>query len=218
MRHRVFETVFEAKEQAQADEIPLLPLKLEYFRRYQLDVQQAYHSKRAAENERRVRMARRFSIPVAIAVILWFAALFIEVLSAWGEQAPLPGFIPSFVYHAMAYLQYIATDYTDIKFLILGAGLTILYGLLFLLTTLNSNLRNAARFAHARENLKYLRNTGLEEARRAAAKGEEAKVMNYANRIHSAMSAELNDWVRLMDLDQGRETQAVPGVPIPATS
>ena len=120
LRHRVFQTVFEAEEPSNGDELPLLPLQLEYFRRYQLDVQQAYHSKRAAENERIVKIARQFSIPVAIAVVLWFATLVIEILSAWGEQAPLPGFIPSIVYHAMASLQYIATDYTDIKFLILG--------------------------------------------------------------------------------------------------
>ena len=216
LRRRVFETVFEAEEPAQSDEIPLLPLKLEYFRRYQLDVQQAYHGTRAEQNERWVRTARWFTVPVTIAVILWFAALVVEILSAWGEQAPLPDQIPGFVYHAMAYLQHIATDYTDIKFLLLGTGITILYGAIFLLTTLNSNLRNAARFAHARENLEYLRNSGLEEARKAAAKGEEAKVVNYANRVHSAMSAELNDWVRLMDLDQGREAQAVPGAPVPA--
>jgi hypothetical protein len=61
MRHRgmaehqrilFFTRVCEAKEPSRGEELALLPLQLEYFRRYQLDVQRKYYRERGAEHRR----------------------------------------------------------------------------------------------------------------------------------------------------------------------
>lgn len=208
LRRELFDEVLACKETSGPRELPILPLKLEHFRRYQLDVQETYHAVRARQYERAVRWARWCIVPCFVMVGIWLLALAAEVLSASAEQAPLPGFVPDFVFDVLARMQWLGTTYADIYWLLFGVLTTAIYGVLFLLTTLNSSLRNAARFAHAKENFAYLRRTGLASARQAAARGDEAGVLRYVHRVHSVMSSELSDWVRLMDLDRGKEDAA----------
>lgn len=203
LRRRFFETSMMAEEPSEPRELPLLPLKLEHFRRYQLDVQEAYFADRAARNRGAANLAKSLILPCVAIIVLWLILLVSELASAASEQGPLPSFVPALVYQASAQLQKVGSQYIDIYGLLLGVLLLIIYGAAFIVTTLSSNLRNAARFAHARDNMAYLRRVGLEEARQAAVRGEEAKVVNYVSRVHSVMTAESSEWVRLMELDAG---------------
>lgn len=210
MRRKIVETVMHANETSRPGELPVWPLKLEYFRRYQLDVQEAYHQVRAAENEGKARRAKLLIVPCLLSVAVWVFALAFEVMAAWGEQGPLPASVPTFAYSVMGLMQKLTMQYTDIKWLWVGLGTACIYGLVFLFTTLNSRLRNAARFRRAAENFAHLRENpenGLDKARAAAAAepADVAGVLRYVARVHSAMSSELSDWVRLSKLDAGQE-------------
>ena len=52
-RIKLFRRVIDAEEQARDGELPLLPLQLEYFRRFQLDVQRLYYDKRGKQHRNR---------------------------------------------------------------------------------------------------------------------------------------------------------------------
>lgn len=204
LRRKHFDTVMNAPATVNPGEIAALPLKLEYFRRYQLDLQKAYFTKRSSENVRIAALAQGMLWPCGALVVAWLLFLFGEVLSAWGEQGPLPAFVPVWIYHVMSTLQGVSMEYADTKWLLYGTGAAIIYGASFLYTTLQNSQRNAARYTHARENFEYLSKQDLESARKSAAAGDEVGVNAFVNKVHSAMSAELSDWVRLMDLDQGK--------------
>ena len=212
LRRQVFEIVMKAPESSRAGELPVLPLKLEYFRRYQLDIQETYHTLRARQYEGVARWARRLIVPFAAVVAIWVLFLVAELLSSLGEQGPLPAALPVLAYRASAGLQHFSSYYGDIGWLLAGVLMALIYGLAFLVTTLLSSVRNAARFAHARDNMVYLRASGLEKARQSAAAGDEIAVRDFVHRVHSSMSAELNDWVRLQELESSELVE--PGPPM----
>lgn len=219
VRRKVLELIMQADEPVRPGELPLWPLKIEYFRRYQFDVQETYHNRRASENERIAKIAKALIVPCALSVLVWLLALAAEVMAAWGEQGPLPAVVPAFAYRAMSVMQRLTMDYTDIKWLAVGLGTAGVYALVFLLTTLNGKLRNAARFRRSAENFAHLRSKDLEAARRAAASepADVAGVMGFVGRVHAIMSNELSDWVRLAKLDTGAEHDAA-NPPLGATA
>ena len=82
----LFNRIVRADEVVQGDDMPLLPLKLEYFRRYQLDVQQRYyqgrgkqHEDRSWRNNRLLKLSRWITSAVVILGVL----VVLEALKAW---------------------------------------------------------------------------------------------------------------------------------------
>ncbi len=73
------------------------------------------------------------------------------------------------------------------------------------LNSANAAKRNAPRFKIMAENFDDLLGGRLQAARREVALGQEAALRDYVDRVHSVMSLEINDWVRLADLDLGRD-------------
>ena len=216
LRRRIFETVIDAPAVSQANELSPLALKLAYFRRYQLEVQENFHALRGSQNEARAWWARILIIPCLVLVLGWLVAVLAGAASAWGDQGALPEFVPEFAARTLSYLQWVEIGQVDTIGLMLGVATAVLYATLFVLTLLNTNLRNAARYAHARANFDYLRETALPAARSAAARGDEGTVRRFVDRVHSVMSTELADWVRLRELDTGKEQGAIGAIRSPA--
>jgi hypothetical protein len=212
LRREIFDAVIEAPAAAQANELSPLALKLAYFRRYQLELQEAYYGLRSVQNETRAWWARIFIIPCLVLVLGWILAVMAGAASAWSDQGALPDVVPGFAAQVLSYLQLVEIGQVDTIGLMLGVATAVIYAMLFLLSLLNSNLRNAARYSNAKANLAYLRETGLPAARDAAARGDESTVRRFVDRVHSVMSTELADWVRLRDLDSGKEKRAA-GLP-----
>jgi hypothetical protein len=207
LRRRLFETVVDIPEPPRTGELPPLLLKLEYFRRYQLDVQRNYHTVRGEQHRRRAWVARTLILPCLVAAIGWIVLLTLVLLGAWADHTPLPSFVPDVVEQGLAQLLEIEQHRIDQIGLITGIGIAILYGALHLRSMLDSNLRNSARYERALENLDYLAGNDLARVRQAAADGNDVAVCRFVDRVHSVMATEHAEWVRLRDLDAGRERE-----------
>lgn len=203
LRRRRFEVVMDGKSDTQPGDIPLLPLKLEYFRRYQVEVQREYHKKKAGENAGQAALARWLIIPCMLIVFGWLALMVLAYAAVAGEQGMPPAWLPDAVIGAAAELHVIERFGLDIIGLLLGIALAALYGAVYLRSLLFTHQRNASRFERAHENMSYLMEKPLKDARAAALKGDEAGVLAYVARVHSVMSTEYADWIRLRKLDEG---------------
>ena len=205
MRREMFQRLMDASPAAGApDPIWLLVLKLEYFRRWQVEVQQAYFGNKARQHRGNVTWAFRAKVGVVVVVAILAALLGLSYLVGLDEQGA-SGWMPLSVGAALsciAAIEHLGVDQVLIVLLLLGALVAASLGYRSLR---DNSLRNDARFANMIENFAALGGKHLDDARRAAVRGDEAAVRHYVERVHSLMSIELNDWVRLADLDQGRE-------------
>lgn len=204
LRRRFFEQVLRAPAEAKPGELPALQLKLEHFRRYQFDLQENYHDIRSADYSRRAERANRLLLPSITIALVWIIIVFLGTASAWAEQGMVPTYLQFFV-HTFSGLQAVEIYHLDSWALMLGILMTSAYGFLFLRTIMDRNLRNLARHATARANFSFLRKTELQAAREAAARGDESQALRFVDHVHSIMSAEVADWVRLQELELGRD-------------
>ncbi len=208
LRRKHFENVLDERAAEQDGEIPLTLLKLEYFRRYQAELQYAYHMERGKQHERRATIARSFLSFCLLLAIAWAIVLFLSFLSALLEQGAFPDIVPNWIVNSLSSLQSIETWNLDALGLLIAVAVSIFYGLLMIATRLDDNIRNAARYTIVRENFEHLLGRPLNEARVAACPGNHQAhdaVRHYIAEVHSIMSNELADWVRLRDLELGRE-------------
>lgn len=203
LRRRRFDVVMDGKADVNSGEIALLPLKLEYFRRYQLEVQREYHKVKSKENAGQAALAKWLIIPCMLVVIGWVILMGLVYTAAAGEQGPPPTWLPDAVLGAAAELHVIERFGLDIIGLLLGIALAALYGAAYLRSLLFTHQRNASRFERALENMEYLMGAPLAEARVAAVKGDEVAVRAFVAQVHSVMSTEYADWIRLRKIDEG---------------
>lgn len=206
-RNELFRRVFASGSEKPGEQAawPLL-LKLEYFRRWQVQVQSAYFKKRRHDHQRSVRWAKLATVAYAVAFVVWCLILCAASLGSTDEQGPLS--IASYIGVApiMSALQQV--EQWDLDRWLLLAGLALAMASLGLLyqTLLNSSVRNAARFEIMAQKFREI-DQKLPSIRAAAAVGDEKAVSAFVDRIHATMSLELADWVRLADLDLGNESQ-----------
>lgn len=203
LRRRRFDVVFDAQAGPEPADIPLLPLKLEYFRRYQLDVQRSYHRMTSEKNRKQARWARLLLIPCLLIVVTWGIVMLLAIFGAWSEQGSLPSFVPDAVIGLAADFHLVERLRLDLLGLLLGIVVSVLYGAIYLRAMLNENSRNAARYTQALANFDYLAGAPLEEARQAAKEGNEVAVRRFIARVHASMSTEHAEWVHLRELDAG---------------
>jgi hypothetical protein len=190
-RVELFNQVVRAGEVVQGDDIPLLPLKLEYFRRYQLDVQQRYYQRRGKQHEDRSWRNNRLltlssGITILVLVLGMFSAL--EFLEAWGLISPdwlVP--LPEFL----------RVPQINRIMLAMGVIASAFYGLGISLSLMDLDERNASRYQTTAENLEYLTNTNLAEARKAAAANDSQTVYNFVAKIQALISSEHQEWILL---------------------
>ena len=93
-RVKLFNDLMEANEEPRNGELPLLPLKLEYFRRYQFDVQRRYYSGRADEHARaagqgkgwqRTSLALSYVAAIVAGLAVFKLAVYLRILPPWLE-------------------------------------------------------------------------------------------------------------------------------------
>jgi len=194
-RLRLFNEIAAAKEAHRGDELPLLPLQLEFFRRYQLDVQRLYYSKRGGEHRRAVYRAHALR---AIALILVIAAAVPPIASLidvpW-EQWPGVRDILAALGHGK-----ISPDLEARVFVGLGTIGAALQGLLAARLLMSQHERNATRYAATLANLEALAERPLDEARQAAVDNDRAAVLGFIALVQEQISSEHREWVALQTI------------------
>ncbi|MFM9938765.1 MAG: hypothetical protein ACKVP7_04625 [Hyphomicrobiaceae bacterium] len=222
MRRELFCRVLDAKTPGLAPDqaAPLLLLKLEYFRRYQLEVQQAYFEHRRQQHLAVLWWTKKMRALFFFVAILWAIVSGLAVLSVLEEQgviAFVPDGMAAAVSWCMAWLQWLEASHLD-KWLLVGSvGLAVMYGIILFYSVLSASARNATRFEPMQDNFVHA-GQRLEQVRMDAAQGNVDSVWDFVSDVHAVMSAELNDWVRLAELESGRShrtgTTPVPPPPL----
>jgi hypothetical protein len=209
LRRELFERVMAEKSigRGSGTALPLLLLKLEYFRRYQMEIQSVFHDTRGRQHEVAANRARILRQVFILLLLVWVLLCIGANLSGLAEQGalPVPAPVSGLVAIATSWLQRIEIYDFDVAALALSVGLALIYAAVLLNSFLSSSVRNAARYKIMRENFRQL-NDELGAVRAAAVQQDEAAVQAFVARVHSVMSLELADWVRLGDLDHGKDS------------
>lgn len=175
-RVELFDAVVQADEPHGPGEEPIKPLALEYFHRYQLDVQRAYYATKAKSHAvaaGRSQTARRLNI----------ALFFLMAIPAGLGAAAFLGLRPP-----------VGSDANSV-FLALGAAGAGFVAYFNALSLLSLDARNAARYASVAESLRLLDEAMRDRARQAAAEGDWPTLAAYVASVHRLISSEHQEWI-----------------------
>jgi hypothetical protein len=183
-RVNLFKAVLKATEKSShaGDELPLLPLQLEYFRRYLLDSQRSYYSRRGEYFIRAKSGSKRWAtilLALSALPILWethgrVQTLFSEALARLPSKPDLED-----VFLALA---------------ILAVGAEVLRSTY---AEISLEYRNAWRYPKTGEKLDALSKEPLEEARAAALKNDRDAVIDFAESVQQELMAEQHEWIAM---------------------
>ena len=190
-RIHLFRQVTTANGASQATGLPVLPLQLEYFRRFHLDIQRLYYGERGEQHRRAVR--RRF-VWRCIALILIIAAALPIVWTVQGKD-----WIPSWVGQWFGHLPP-KGELAQRLFLCLGLIGGALQGFLAAYALMSYDDRNSARYGETKENLDDLAARPLDEAREAAAAGDASRVYGFYALVEEQVSSEHREWTAIRQL------------------
>lgn len=170
-RIELFETVcgltgHQATATAAENELPLLPLQLEYFLRYQLQVQLNFYLQRGQQH---ADAARRF---VNIGTVITFTAAVAASLTGLGTE--LGDWVSSSA--------------------IVGLVAPILLTAQTSLSRLNQDERNAARYAITHDHLMNLKKKS-DSVRSAAEAGNQDEVFRFIRSVNEVISVEHTEWI-----------------------
>jgi len=188
----LFSKVVSATEPERPGELPLLPLQLEYFRRYMLNAERRYYRKRGQEHARSAGATKRWQYT---AIGLTALALLVAALGFIGTftNIPLPG--------ALSTLADAAVTETGQLVMLAGGIVASALGDLTAATSLASlDRRNAARYLSNADNLDFLAEQYLAEARAAAAAGDRGQTQSFIDLVQGIISSEHREWTLLRDL------------------
>jgi hypothetical protein len=190
-RAGIFSEIMDAEEAARDNEIPVLPLKLEYFRRYHLDVQRRYYRRRGDQHLHdadRTKRWERTSFLLSLSCVLIAVWASLPLLAHL--RVPLHSSVQGIVDFAAT------TQINDEKWLLaLGVMAAAFFGFATSRSLMNLDERNALRYVATLGKLDTLVEDGLEAARKHAAKGEAAEVRKFTQRAQDIMSAEHEEWL-----------------------
>ncbi len=164
-----------AKETAGTGGLPLLPLQLEYFRRYQLDVQLNYY---AGRGEQHRKAAARFLTRGALAA---------------GAAALAATLLPNLIAQTELFSE------TRIAAFLLIAG-PVLYNAQENLKLLHEDQRNALRYANTADQLNSVKARALGPAREAAAAGHPEPVSALVAEVNGMVSQEHAQWTSAREM------------------
>jgi len=190
-RVELFDRVVAASEIPQTGELPLLPLQLEYVRRFQLDVQSAYYKGRGRQHQSAAWHATIWR-SVALLIVAIAAIPMIDSLRGGG-------WLPSVVDASVAILPK-PGELAQRLFLSLGLVGGALQGLLASYGLLSQHERNASRYLDTSRNLEDLAGRPLEEARIGAAADDSSRVLTFVALLHQQISSEHREWVALRSI------------------
>lgn len=183
-------------------EVPFIALQLEYFRRYQLDVQREYYGKRGPQHRRAATAASRwrlfaFTLVILAAVPVLYSLQMIEWLP-WSNDPKLSELSQAW----------------QRAFLGLGVMASALQGLLAAIGLMNLDERNAARYGSVSQNLEFLHDTYLDDARQRAINDDRSGVLKFTSLVQEQISSEHREWVELRMLtDVTLDTLAAQELP-----
>lgn len=177
----LFNNVLDSNETSRPGELPVLPLQLEYFRRYLLDMETSYYKGRGEEHSKaagrsKLWMLVRNLLIAAAALTLLYGLAAIFGIFPWIDELSRKGFIAS------------------------ATVASAIYGVMYDISLMDMNERNAARYRSTFDNLVYLRNAGLDQARKLAANGHKNGVRHFSRLVNDQISSEHREWVALKDL------------------
>lgn len=206
-RNRIFDQVLGATEPVKPGELPLLPLQLEYIRRYHLDLQRAFYRQRGEQHRRKAASARVFQWVTAVFVLLWTVFAVLATISPWAEQGPVPAVLQGPLGYLLAYV-----ELSQLDVIALAAGLIagIVTLISFAMSTLENSLRNAARYQLSAHRLARLADR-LADVRAAAAKGDATTVRGFVDELQSILAAEHKDWIELQTYQPARRPEPSRG-------
>jgi hypothetical protein len=199
-RIKLFDEVLRGVDRdPQPGELPLLPLQLEYFRRYQLDMQQRYYADRGAQHAR-----------AAGQTVLWQIQSF--ALSAFAGVVATAVLLKSGLQHGLQPPDWLTIlsdsvsrlpDWTNRVVLMTGIIASAVFGASVSRSLMDLDERNASRYLTNADNLKFFAETDLAAARAAAAAGDAGTVNAFVEEIQRLVSSEHQEWLLFRD--------AVPG-------
>jgi hypothetical protein len=194
-RVELFDKVLAATAEVRSGEFEVLPLKLEYFRRYQLDVQRAFYGGRGGQHARAAGNTALWKF-VSLAVVVVGAAAILYALGVFGDSGRW-------------------SDDTTQKVII--GFMTLISAVLALVSDtslMDLNERNAARYATTHANLNEFKERFLEPVRAAAAQADEAAVLAFAKLVQDQISSEHREWVLIRDLTPRPEIELLLKLPL----
>ncbi len=163
--------------------VDLLSLQLEYFRRYQLDLQYNYFCLKARTHRRITRFFKTYGLLAGSVGLVAMGAAFPEqlddekVLMFFDKEAFLAG-----------------VDQIDrIVWLVIAMILPFFQTAMIDLGSLDNNVKNATRYKLMKQHLEGYRGR-LDEVRRAAAAGRADVVAAYITEINDLLSHENAEW------------------------
>ena len=183
-----FARVMDADEQHRENELPLLPLQLEYFCQYHLDVQRLYYTKRGQQHARVVLFGT---------VLRWLALVLVAVTAALTIANGIGVDWQSLLFGQGLYFSSLTTEFQQRMFISLSTTGAALQGWLAARDLMNQDARNSVRYAATRENLEALTQRPLEEARSAAASGDQSSVLHFSALVNEQISSEHREWIDL---------------------
>jgi len=181
-------------EQPRPDETAPLPLKLEYFRRYQLDVQRRYYSGRGAQHMRAAGQTRRWqAMSIGLTGLAGAIALIAALKIVIDLGISVPAWIESVNSAALHYLP----SWTNKATLAIGIVASALFSASVARSLMDLDERNASRYLTTAANLDHVRAAGLAQAREQAAAGNVDAVREFVGQIQRMVSAEHQEWILL---------------------
>lgn len=222
MRRRIFTHLMRTRPQPGTHGQPrvwdpawLLQLKLEYFRRWQVEVQHAYFLNRPKDLRKQTHHARIAKGLYAVVLGAFGLVLLASLVSSHDEQGVVfaggASAVATPIMSLLSSAEIVHGDY----WLLLVIGLTLLVGVWTKYgESLASALRDATRYETMKANFDEVlgdRGQGvrLARAREAAVANNEEGVLDYVNTVHAMMSLESNDWVRLGQIEWGLADQGL---------
>jgi hypothetical protein len=185
---------------SQPDELPLLPLKLEYFRRYQLDVQRRYYAGRGLQHAQAAGQTRRWQIE---SLCLSGVGAAVAIVALLGTAVDHGGLLPEWVEHAYTTVVPTLPGWTSRAVLATGIIASAFFGASVSRSLMDLDERNASRYLTTAANLDYIYETDLEGARASAAAGATDKVKAFVEGVQRMVSAEHQEWILLAETVPG---------------
>lgn len=190
----LFGHIAQAEDASTPDELPALPLKLEYFRRYQLDVQRRYYRGRGERHATALwRNNLWLSTSLAITAVAVLLAALASLRFAAGIGVPIPTAVAE-------WSSSISGPGLQRVLLALGVIASSLYGLGVARSLMDLDERNASRYLVTADNLDFLAEGGLPSAREAAAESRLEPVLAFIAEVQGLISSEHREWLLLREI------------------
>lgn len=190
-RIQLFDEVVQTDEPLMSEETALLPLQLEYFRRYQLDVQLAYYKGRGSQHLAAAGHTNLWKLLSVGLTCVWVLITVVASLHFLAEQDWIT--LPSWA----AALKLSSYERVVMAFGIVAASI---YTANYARSLMDLDERNAARYATTLANLEHIQSTLLGEAREAAQQGDRSKVLTFVRLVQNQISSEHQEWVNIRDI------------------